>query len=896
MPSSSLSSVTSVTFKATSGTPPNVITHGTQTIDLAGLSLGPNSVEITHPGIKSALSSGNTINHSLQIEHGGFSVVEIAGTPYVPPPPPPPVILDTNGVTLKYTLPSIPSGSPNPYIVKQGGVYYAIMSNSPDSIQKIIAYANGQSAPFIPAEQSSPVPFNRIVTTLMTYMSSLFSDLATFNEDITTWDTSKVTDMFQMFHGAEYFNQNINSWNTSSVTNMYGMFAFAKAFNQNINSWNTSNVTNMYGMFANTQAFNQDIGSWDTSKVTDMSSMFNGAYVFNQNIGSWITYNVTDMSYMFYNATAFNNNGSSTIGSWNTSNVTDMTSMFMGASVFNQNISSWNVTKVTTKPPTDFRTGSALIAANQPTWIPLVLDANGVTIKSTLSSLSSSPIPLFIQANPRALSTGPEWFAIVNQSSKSMITSYANGETAGINYFTPSGQTPTVTTPVPFNNIVTTFMTDMSSLFLSASSFNSDISSWDTSKVTDMFQMFNGAENFNQNIGSWNTSSVTNMYYMFVDAFIFNNNGSSTIGSWDTSKVTTMTGMFFNVFTFNQNIGSWNTSSVTDMSNMFTQAQNFNQNIGSWNTSSVTNMSYMFYAADVFNNNGSSTIGNWNTSNVTNMGSMFYYAKVFNQNISNWNVSKVTPIPMPGFSQGSGLTLVYNPFKPAIYQDGVTYKFSKTIPSGESNPYIVQQDGIYYAVMSNSPDSIAKIRAYAYPATIGYNVPFIPAGQSSAVPFSNIVTTLMTDMNHLFYNLMWFNEDISTWDTSNVTDMSYIFSGTYEFNQNISFWNTSNVTNMAQMFSGGSAFNQNIGSWNTSNVTTMSYMFYYSLAFNNNGSATIGNWDTSNVTDMNSMFMGAGSFNQNISNWNVSSVSPNPMPWFTYSSGLTTANIPPSFN
>ena len=54
---SSLSSVTSVTFKATSGVPPNVITHGTQTIDIAGLTLGLNSVELTHPGINSALSS-----------------------------------------------------------------------------------------------------------------------------------------------------------------------------------------------------------------------------------------------------------------------------------------------------------------------------------------------------------------------------------------------------------------------------------------------------------------------------------------------------------------------------------------------------------------------------------------------------------------------------------------------------------------------------------------------------------------------------------------------------------------------------------------------------------------------------------------------------------------------
>lgn len=82
---SSLSSVTSVTFKATSGVPPNVITHGTQTIDIADLTLGANSVQLTNSGIVDALSSGSTISHSLQIEHGGLSVVETAGAPYPTP-------------------------------------------------------------------------------------------------------------------------------------------------------------------------------------------------------------------------------------------------------------------------------------------------------------------------------------------------------------------------------------------------------------------------------------------------------------------------------------------------------------------------------------------------------------------------------------------------------------------------------------------------------------------------------------------------------------------------------------------------------------------------------------------------------------------------------------------
>ena len=219
---SSLSSVTSVTFKATSGVPPNVITHGTQTIDLAVLSLGTNSVQVTNSGIVDALSSGNTINHFLQIEHGGLSVVSTAGAPY-PTPPPPLVILDTNGVTLKYTSSSIPSGQSNPYIVQVSGTYYAVMNNSQHSINMIKGYAANFSQPIINPYVSpfvangTKIPFNQIVTTLMTDMGSMFQSYMNFNEPIDSWDTSNVTNMFAMFYAASAFNKDISGWNVTNV-------------------------------------------------------------------------------------------------------------------------------------------------------------------------------------------------------------------------------------------------------------------------------------------------------------------------------------------------------------------------------------------------------------------------------------------------------------------------------------------------------------------------------------------------------------------------------------------------------------------------------------------------------------------------------------------------------
>jgi surface protein len=196
---------------------------------------------------------------------------------------------------------------------------------------------------------------------------------------------------------------------------------------------------------------------------------------------------------------------------------------------------------------------SKTFAVVRPPLISLL--ANGVTIRHTgLVSDVPSSTPLFKYENPRGLVTGPEWFAVVNQAAKPYITSYAKNDTMGINYFKPLGQSQ----HVPFNNIVTTHMTDMSFMFAPATTFNQDISSWDTSKVTTMSFMFNDARTFNQPIGSWDTSNVTQMHYMFENAFAFN----KPIGLWNTAKVTNMRNMFYSASAFNQNISSWQVYSL----------------------------------------------------------------------------------------------------------------------------------------------------------------------------------------------------------------------------------------------------------------------------------------------------------------------------------------------
>ena len=362
--------------------------------------------------------------------------------------------------------------------------------------------------------------------------------------------------------------------------------------------------------------------------------------------------------------------------------------------------------------------------------------------------------PRFIRANPRGAAQ-PEWFAVVTNASKAQITSYAKNQAAGIGYFTTSGQL------VPFNNIVTTLMTDMSNMFHNATAFNQDISSWDTSKVTNMKDMF------------------------------------------------------FNAYAFNQNIGSWDTSGVTTMQNMFYSARAFNQNIGSWNTAKVTTMETMFDNAQAFNQN----IGTWDTSKVENMNTMFQDASAFNQNISGWNVSLVSPKPPTDFSLNSPLTAANTPgvFFLRLAPNNTTLKYIGTaaiIPT--SSPLFLRGNlkGTleWFAVVTNV--SRAQITSYAKSAGSEVSAYFTPPGQSDPVLFKNIVTSLMTDMSDLFYQAQAFNKDISSWDTSTVTNMDGMFAQASLFNQPIGLWNTTNVQYMNGMFDQAFVFNQDIRSWN----------------------------------------------------------------------------------
>jgi surface protein len=181
------------------------------------------------------------------------------------------------------------------------------------------------------------------------YSADVKASIKSFNQDISEWNTSRVTSMTGMFAGASAFNKDISSWDTSKVLTMYRMFAGASKFNN-------GQITSGFGTKALTYTPGSNV--WNTSMVTSMTGMFNRAVAFNQDISSWDTGNVLDMGCMFQEAKMFNNgqpagqfkalNNPPGSNMWNTNKVTAMNRMFCEATAFNQDISSFDTHKVLT--------------------------------------------------------------------------------------------------------------------------------------------------------------------------------------------------------------------------------------------------------------------------------------------------------------------------------------------------------------------------------------------------------------------------------------------------------------------------------------------------------------------------------------------------------------------
>ena len=347
---------------------------------------------------------------------------------------------------------------------------------------------------------------NNTNTAYMFYDCSSLTSL-----DVSSFDTSRVTDMGSMFNACSSLTSlDLSNFDTSLITSMNAMFQGCSGLTSlDVSGWDTSNVTTMGAMFYGCSKLTSlDVSGWDTSNVTNMVSMFNGcSQLTSLDVSGFDTSKVTTMSSMFSGCSSLT---SLDLSGFDTSKVTHINSMFSGCSgLTSLDVSGFDTSKVTTM--------SSMFAGC-----------------SGLTSLDVS-----------------------------------NFDTSLVTITTQMFQGCSKLTSLDVSGFDTSRVTNMGDMFSGCSGLTSlDVSGFNTSWVTSMYTMFYNCSSLTSlDVSGWDTSMVASMYGMFQRCSALT---SLDVSSFNTSKATNMVNMFRGCSKLTSlDLSRFDTSSVTDSTDMF---------------------------------------------------------------------------------------------------------------------------------------------------------------------------------------------------------------------------------------------------------------------------------------------------------------------------------------
>ena len=189
-------------------------------------------------------------------------------------------------------------------------------------------------------------------------------------------------------------------------------------------------------------------------------------------------------------------------------------------------ISQVEITNITNKSATVKSIQASTKYKNSLITVSYTLDKNQARRKISKPSLKTQQDTIYIDENRNQIST-----------SKHDLLNIKTKEIVQIGFYkTIYNDIQVVRMPITIEKvpeILPSEITSLDNMFMGASSFNQDISKWDTSNVKSMNCMFMGASSFNQDISKWDTSNVKSMNEMFMDAESFNQD----ISKWNVKNV-----------------------------------------------------------------------------------------------------------------------------------------------------------------------------------------------------------------------------------------------------------------------------------------------------------------------------------------------------------------------
>ena len=330
---------------------------------------------------------------------------------------------------------------------------------------------------------------------------------------------------------------------------------------------------------------------------------------------------------------------------------------------------------------------------------------------------------------------------------------------------------------------------------------------------------FKDNNEFNTAIVLWFNRKMTIKKFVpsyYVNAYKMEENKYGDISLWDTINVTNMSYIFYNRY-FNQNINMWNIDNVNDMKYMFYDCKHFDKHLESWNLLNVKNVDCMF-------NN-----------------SQKYYSKLYiKQHYDNKLRLKLCL-----------LNMFINKLR--MYEPGIIPIIEKCnshlFKSVEELKNAVK---IWYRLKYIDKYELA-LQKFRYGHIYYWNTKYI------------------TNMDSLFKDMTYFNDNIEIWDVSNVLSFSNMFSNCETFNQPLNKWNVSNVKNMCNMFYRCKMFNQSLNNWNVEKLIISQNMFTKCISFNHR----LDNWNINKLKIAKNMFSECYNYTNSsyiLDKWDLSNV------------------------
>ena len=132
-------------------------------------------------------------------------------------------------------------------------------------------------------------------------MGSMFHSCKVINDlDLSSWDTSSVTNMSYMFHYCIFLDYlDLTGWNTENVLYMQGMFSRCNSLNEiaGIKYWHTPNLEYCGSMFENcNQLVSLNLSNWKVKKVIDVGGLIALTNLETVDLSGWDVSNVEDVS------------------------------------------------------------------------------------------------------------------------------------------------------------------------------------------------------------------------------------------------------------------------------------------------------------------------------------------------------------------------------------------------------------------------------------------------------------------------------------------------------------------------------------------------------------------------------------------------------------------------